>query len=129
MVQGRHSTYTPAKAEQILDGLASGISLVRVCNNLKIGYSTVMTWLNEHADFQDKYTKVRDAQIDFLAEDLLEIADDESIPPDSRRIRIDARKWYAGKMKAKKYGDKQQVDHSGAVTLTSLIEQSYKKDA
>ncbi len=123
----RPSSYTREKGDKILEGLASGVSLVRTCNRLEIPYTTVMAWLRDNEEFQKNYTKVREDQIDFLAEDLLEIADDESIPADSRRIRIDARKWYAGKMKSKKYGDKQQVDHSGTVTLSSLIEQSYKK--
>ena len=47
-------------------------------------------------------------------------------------LRIDARKWLAGKMAARKYGDKQQLEHSGPdggpVTLDVLILASLKKD-
>ena len=33
------------------------------------------------------------------------------------RVRIDARKWLAGKMKPKVYGDKQTVEHQGGVSI------------
>ena len=40
-------------------------------------------------------------------------------------IRIDARKWLAGKMAPKKYGDKQQLEHrgpdGGPITLEALL--------
>lgn len=109
---GRHSEYTEDKANAIIDLLATGISLVSVCKELNIGYSTVMTWLTQHLDFQENYARVREHQIDFLAEDILTIADDKSMTPDDRRIAIDARKWYSGKMKPKKYGDSINQKHT-----------------
>ena len=51
---------------------------------------------------------------------------------DHRRLQIDTRKWLIGKMAPKKYGDKQQLEHSGAdggpVTLEALIMASLKKE-
>jgi hypothetical protein len=98
--------YTPELAADICEQIASGKSLVRVCKTKKIGYSTVTDWLRERPEFAVNYAQAREAQADFLADELVDIADDEKLHPDSRRVRIDARKWKAGKMKPKVYGDK-----------------------
>lgn len=45
-----------------------------------------------------------------MLEGILEIADNPEIDPQDKRVRIDARKWAMGKLKPKKYGDKQVVD-------------------
>lgn len=45
------------------------------------------------------------------------------------RLRVDARKWIASKLKPKKYGDKTEVEHTGKVSLEQLIAQSGLKKA
>ena len=43
--------------------------------------------------------------MDFYAEDVVEIADNEPDPVKAR-VRVDARKWIASKLLPKKYGDR-----------------------
>ena len=123
---GRHSDYNQDIANKIIEGLSSGKSLIKVCDELNVGYSTVTNWIVEFKEFKEKYTRARETQMDFIAEDILHIAEDESLSPETRRLMIDSRKWYAGKLNGKKYGDKQQIDHTGTVTLSALVEDSYK---
>src|SRR5689334_1481523 len=100
--------YTPELADTICAGLAEGKSLVAVCRENRVTYSDVFKWLKdpEKKDFANNYACAREAQIDYIAEDIMTISDDPGIPSDDKRVRIDARKWYAGKMQPKKYGDK-----------------------
>jgi len=82
-----------------------------------------------NADLVEHYAQAREIQADRLAEEILEIADDarndymEKVGRDGRRkvefnsenvnrsrLRIDTRKWLAGKLRPKVYGDKQVVD-------------------
>lgn len=52
-----------------------------------------------------KSAQAREAQADFLADEMIEIADGTgSVQRD--RLRIEARMWYAGKLRPKKYGTK-----------------------
>lgn len=67
---------------------------------------TVYNWLHNNEGFLKKYTRAKEESADTLADQLLEIADDASLDPNDKRVRIDARKWIASKMKPKKYGDK-----------------------
>jgi hypothetical protein len=104
----------------------------------------------QHKDFCNQYNHARVAQADSLVDDILLIADDARNDWMKRNgenatgyqengevlrrsaLRIDARKWLAGKMAPKKYGDKQQVEHSGPdggpVTLEALITASLEKE-
>jgi hypothetical protein len=87
--------------------------------------TTVFRWLADarYAAFREQYTRAREAQADHLAEEILQIADDgrnDTYETDGvvavnhdaiqrSRLRVDARKWLAGKLAPKKYGDKLAV--------------------
>ncbi len=44
------------------------------------------------------------------------------------RLRIDTRKWLAGKLKPKKYGDRINLDHAGEIkTVVKVIDLSGNK--
>ena len=102
------TAYTPELADDICAALAEGKSLVRVCRELDVEYRNVFAWLRdpEKKDFADNYASAREAQAHLFAEEVITISDDAGLQSDDKRVRIDARKWYAGKMQPKKYGDK-----------------------
>ncbi|WP_216818578.1 hypothetical protein [Solirubrum puertoriconensis] len=105
---------------------------------------TVLSWLSKGKDddaegvfaaFQDQYARARQVQAETLVDEIIDIADNRPVDdieaqPDTLHgergafpnkewmqrsaLRVDARKWYAAKVLPKKYGDKQQVEHSGA---------------
>ncbi|CAB5212698.1 hypothetical protein UFOVP191_10 [uncultured Caudovirales phage] len=121
----RPSSYTQELAGKICEGIAQGNSLVKVCYALDIDYGTVYDWIKKHPDFADNYTHAREAQADYLADGVLDIADDSTLMADDRRVKIDARKWYAGKLKPKKYGDKIGIggaDDLPPVGLSLMVE-------
>ncbi len=97
---------------------------------------TVCRWLAEQPTFQEQYARAREFQADTLFDEIIDIADDGSNDWMERsgkddepgwvlhgehvqrsRLRVDARKWMAGKMRPKKYGDKMQVEGSFSVSL------------
>ncbi|MDX1117037.1 terminase small subunit protein [Sinorhizobium medicae] len=126
------STYTEEIALRICERLADGESLKAMCEDEDMpSKSTVFKWLSENPTFSDMYARAREAQADALFDDVLSIADDgrndwmqRNFGEDTRwvengealrrsQLRIDARKWMAGKLRPKKYGDKLDVEHSG----------------
>src|ERR1700729_1753803 len=150
---GRPSLFTTELGDEICNRIADGESLRAICDEADIpDKATIFRWLSaeQHKDFCKQYIRAREAQADSLVDDILSIADDarndwlkrnrenatgyqengEVMRPSA--LRIDARKWLAGKMAPKKYGDKQQVEHSGPdggpVTLEALIMASLKKE-
>lgn len=127
---GRPSIFSPALGAALCEAMANGLSLRKACELPGMpSTATAIVWLADDAkaEFQAQYACAREARADYLAEELLEIADDSSgdtitdkdgnTRADSEfvarsRLRVDSRKWLASKMAPKKYGDK--IEHTGA---------------
>lgn len=143
--------YDPETGDKICDMLAQGYSLKSICEDDDMpGMTTVFKWLRTHEEFAKLYAQAREAQADTLADEIQDIVDDgrndwvertdertgrtrivlneEAIA--RSRLRMDARKWIASKLKPKKYGDKVDVEHSGSVgvTFTTVYEKSDKDE-
>lgn len=109
---GRPTKYSKALAAKICAQLAQGKSLRTVCKQKDMpAASTVFLWLGNNAEFSEQYARAKEESADALVEEMLDIADDQEEHPQSRRVRIDTRKWISSKLKPKKYGDK--IMHSG----------------
>lgn len=66
---------------------------------------TVYEWLHKYESFRDAYARAREAQAEYYAAEIVDIAD-KCTDPNKARLQIDARKWYASKVAPKKFGDK-----------------------
>jgi len=109
--------------DRVLEGLADGKSLRAICREQDMpNVSTVIRWLADEreAEFCAQYTRARAAGDDAMAEDIQDIADDDTLKPEDRKVRIDARKWLLGKRQPKKYGDKIEHEHRGGVALIPM---------
>lgn len=106
MSAGRPSEFTPEIGFLICEGVTKGKSLPTLCDELEIGVSTIFQWMEKHQNFAEEYTRAREAKADVFAEQATEIADNETLSPESRRVRIQSRQWFASKIKPKVYGDK-----------------------
>ena len=133
MTAGRPSTYTQDIAERLCAQLAQGMSMHRACEPDDMpSKRSVFNWLRTNKEFLHQYENAKAEAADFLAEEMIEIADDGTNDYMTKknndgteyevantehiqrsRLRIDARKWIASKLKPKKYGDKTAMEHSG----------------
>lgn len=135
---GRPSSYDHETAAPLLAALAEGEPLTRICKRDDMpAITTVYLWMLRFPEFAASYERAREAQAHTLADETLAIADDGSrdYKPDGddggvtvdhdhiarSKLRVDTRKWFASKMLPKKYGERTQVEHSGTVSLESLI--------
>jgi hypothetical protein len=135
----RPSSYTEALGLKICSEIAHGKSLVSICKADDMpSVVSVYSWLNDerYKAFLNSYTRAREDQADTLADEIVSIADDATHDTTTNpetgyecantewlarsRLRVDARKWVAAKLKPKKYGDKLDVEakHTGNVILT-----------
>jgi hypothetical protein len=69
--------------------------------------------MRENESFLAAYTRARADQADTIADQIMDIADTEP-DPNRAKVRIDARKWIASKLKPQKYGEK--LDISGEIS-------------
>lgn len=94
--------------------------------------AAVYLWLTQHKEFVDMYTRAKEDSADTLADEILEISDDarndwmqrnhgEDDPGwvangehiQRSRLRVDARKWIAAKLKPRKYGEFARTELTG----------------
>lgn len=105
--------YSDEIALRICVHIAEGNSLRSFCRmDNTPGISTVYRWLAENAEFRDQYARAREDQADSHADEIVDISDNEA-DPNKARIRIDARKWVACKLKPKKYGERVATELTG----------------
>jgi hypothetical protein len=126
-MSGRPLTFSQNIADEICDRLSEGKSLISICKGDDMPpLRTVKRWLvdGRMRDFQAQYAVARDIYAEHVAEEIIDIADNEP-DPHRARVMIDARKWIASKLLPKKYGDRQQVDVRAGMSLEALIMESY----
>lgn len=118
------TTYTPELADTICGLLAEGISVRTICKMDGMpAASTVFLWLRSYPEFVAQYGRAKEESAEALAEEMLDIADDRGEDPQSRRVRIDTRKWLAAKLKPKKYGEKLELGGKvdGDMKLSGIV--------
>lgn len=116
---GRPSDFTDELADKICAELSNARSLRSICLDEDMPcQTTVFKWLRENADFAQQYARAREAQADAIFDEMLDIADDganDFMGADEKyngdavarsKLRVDTRKWMAGKLAPKKYGEK-----------------------
>lgn len=112
---GRPSEFSQEIAERICEWIAEGKSLREFCERDDApSKTTVLKWLRTFPEFASQYTRAREDSGHDSHDYVLAISDmcvAGLIDPAAARVAIDARKWSAGKMNPKKYGEK--VVHSG----------------
>lgn len=127
----RPSSFTQDLAGAILDRIANGESLRKICCDEAMPcQTTVYRWLRENTEFQQHYAHARELQADTLFDETIDIADDatndwmERHGEDNEgwrengeairrsQLRIDTRKWIAGQLRPKVYGPRVQQDHT-----------------
>lgn len=129
---GRPSGFTQDIADEFCSRIAQGRSVRSVCAADDMPcMKTIFSWLARREDFAQQYARAKEASADALADEMLDIADDgtndwmEIHDKDGAcvgyklngeatarsRLRVETRKWLAGKLKPKKYGEKVDVNH------------------
>ncbi|ASE54783.1 TPA: terminase small subunit protein [Stenotrophomonas maltophilia] len=145
----RPSKYSQQLADAICDLLVDGKSLRTICSTAKMpSRSTVIRWLADNETFRNQYARARELQADTLAEEILDIADKavlgERLKKDGKgkvlerqtgdmversKLMIDARKWYAGKLQPKKYGERVALDHGVQDNLADKLRAARERAA
>lgn len=134
MAGGRPTDYTEELAIEVCARLAEGQSMRKIAKDEHMPSTvTIFAWLRKHEEFLNQYEKAKSECADMYAEEIIEIADDSSndyidVADENgetgatrlntehvqrSRLRIDARKWVASKLKPKKYGDKTTTELTG----------------
>jgi hypothetical protein len=112
---GRPTVFTRALAAEICEMVAEGMSMKEIYMLPDMPRrSTVYGWLSSDKEFSDLYARAQEERAELLADEIISIADNGDLDPNDRKVRLDARKWIASKLKPGKYGDKVAVSGDAA---------------
>jgi len=102
------------------------------CKSQHISTRTFYDWVELNEKNKQQYLRAREQQADVLVEEIIEIADDSTNDTKTitkgkelveventewtnrSKLRVEARKWIAAKLRPKRYGDKLDVTTDGA---------------
>jgi hypothetical protein len=125
---GRPTKYSDELAQEICDKLSVTYKgLKQLCreNDSWPERETIHAWARDKEDFYHRYVKAKEQQMDWLAEEAIDIAFDNTHDTyqdqngndkcdtewvNRSRLKVDTIKWYTSKLKPKKYGDNKKDD-------------------
>lgn len=122
------SSFTQEKADEICELLMLGWTLTKVCKKEGMpSYTTIVHWLSKNEEFRTQYEFARNVGYDKMADDILDIADNNEgdIKEDGKvdwdninraRLKVDTRKWLMSHALPKKYGSKTTQEITQTVT-------------
>ena len=141
---GRPSKYCPEMVELICERVATHDCGLRTLTDMYDDIPdkvTINIWRRKYPEFRSRYAQAKCEQLEFLTEDILEIADDSSNDwmeyydkengcsawklngdhVQRTKIRIDTRKWLAAKLAPKIYGDLRNQEQSNPQDTVNKI--------
>jgi hypothetical protein len=114
---GRRTLPVGEVKRRVIEGLSDGVPLAQLCREEGMpAYRTVYDWLNVDEQFAAEFARARDVGFDVIAESVFDIIDD--CPANSEHVqrakmRAEYRLKLLAKWSPKRYGDKQELKHSG----------------
>lgn len=136
---GRPTTYTPELASLICELVSSsthGLEKLCILHDELPPKKTVNAWRHKYPEFRAQYAQAKCEQADLLAEECLDIADDDTHDTKINaegyevcnteyiarsRLRIDTRKWLAAKLLPKQYGQAAEEKKPVSETLVEKL--------
>lgn len=122
---GRPSSYSEKVANSILDAVANGSNLSKICAAKTMpDRTTVYRWMRENDAFHHDYTRAREDRADTRAEKMDDIAErtlSGEYDPAAARVAMDSEKWQAAREAPKRYGDKLDLNHGGDGLTVNIV--------
>jgi len=137
----RTTSYSLKVANEICARLAEGEPLRVICRDDHMpAWRTVYDWRSADPEFAARIAHARDVGFDAIAEEALEIADTpvegvrrevgtdgvKAVHEDMlghRKLQVETRLKLLAKWSPSRYGDKQQIEHSGHLELGKMSDE------
>lgn len=121
--------YSDDLAARIVEFHASGKLIAEICDMDGMPHrATISRWAQERPAFRQALDEARKLCADALAEQAIAIVDTEKDPARAR-VRADARRWQAAKMKPEAYGEKIDVNMTGTISVAAALAEARARRA
>jgi hypothetical protein len=121
---GQKSRFTEELGERICERLEAGESLTSIGRDPDMPcYGTIMKWVRNNPDFQDRYVEAREIQGDFLFDEARDVA--KAATPGTvalARLQFDVIRWQAARLAPRKYVERLVVEDGRADIAAEVAE-------
>jgi len=124
----------PESFDGFIGAIAAGGHLAGFVKERGIPYTTMLTWIASNPQRSEMYARAREDRADVLADEIVAISDEvevvakmqgqevvlvlDAAAVSRNKLRVDARKWAASKLKPRTYGDK--IEMTGTVNHRAM---------
>jgi len=121
--------YSDAEREAIIDnvleGISGGQSLKKLCTGDDFpDRVTILRWLCEDETFATAIARARETQAESVFDDITDVLADVrsgKLDATAGRTVVWGMQWQASKLKPKKYGDRQTVEHDTTENFNDFL--------
>ena len=111
--------WTQEMQDAFVDGILAGKSIESIAKSVGISALSFYRHRLDSPEFEATIARVQEASQEREVDELIDLADTANEDnANAVKLRVWTRMWVAGKRKPKKYGDKIQQEHSGAIDLS-----------
>ena len=111
--------------ERVIEQIYRGRSLKSLLQEdpREINYEDFLRWIKRDPMRHERFKEAQESRTEFIAGEILEIADAEDSIEDVQRsrLKIDTRKWLMGAWNRKRYGETKQIEMAGSISITGAL--------
>ena len=119
-----HSQYDSI-FERVIEQIYRGRSLASLLQDdpREINYEDFLRWIKRDPMRHERFKEAQESRTEFIAGEILEIADAEDSIEDVQRsrLKIDTRKWLMGAWNRKRYGETKTLEMAGSISITGAL--------
>lgn len=137
---GRPALPVPSdKADSLVEWISNGNTIAAWCRENGVGVTTVYDWTYKDEELAERIAHARDLGEEVIAQQCLDIANSPMIGEETeeddtgkmktkrgdmlghRKLQIETRLKLLAKWNPRKWGERQQVEHSGSIGIEQMI--------
>lgn len=111
----------------VIDAFSNGLTLRKALYSQSVSHSDWTKALIDRSDIQLAFETAKRHRADLIADDLLDIVDDETLEVGRAFNMMRARQWLASKYAPKTFGDKLDVTVTKTVDITLALSDARKR--
>lgn len=106
---------------EIIDAVAMGMTITRACMAFKLPFSKFYKLINASPELAQLYETAKQMRADVAQGECQDIADDDSVPTERAKLRIQTRQWNASKDNPSKFGDRVNLTIDQTINISQAL--------
>lgn len=112
------------RAREAIEAVANGDTLKSALANARLTASTLNHLLSGDRELALAYVRAQEIRADLLADQIIDIADDDERDPHRARNQIQARQWIASKHNTRRYGDRIDLNVTQTIDVSATLSEA-----